>query len=147
MGLLFLLLSGFFVFIVLRHSWVSQVFTPRMGPLFIIERGQNFTVRVITSVTLFLTDQTIGWERIIDDSQLKGNLYPDTDKLICMYSTVNYSRAWPPVTTDLHYWAWIDECFFLPSYVWMRITTSLKHWNNGKNNFSTDIFFNIEACW
>ena len=87
------------------------------------------------------SDNLFGWERVIDDCQLKGNLYPDTDKLICMCTTVTYSRAQPPVTADLHYWAWIYECFFLPSYVWMKITISLKHWNNGKNNFTTDFFF------
>ena len=32
---------------------------PKLDPLFIIERGQNFTVRVTTSVILFFTDQTI----------------------------------------------------------------------------------------
>ena len=63
---------------------------------------------------------------------------------ICMCTTVTYSRARPPVTTDLHYWAWIHECFFLPSFVWMKITISLKHWNNGKNNFTTDFFLMLK---
>ena len=87
------------------------------------------------------SDNLFGWERVIDDCQLKGNLYPDTDKLICMCTNVTYSRAQPPVTTDYtteH--EYMNVSFYHPMFGWR----SQKVWNTEimeKNNFTTDFFF------
>ena len=47
------LLSGFFVFIVLGHSWVSQVFTPRMRRLLFISISSWKDEMWMTVVSVF----------------------------------------------------------------------------------------------